>query len=232
VRGTILLVDDEEALRMALSDRLRQIGYVVDFATDGENAFSKATSLPFDLIILDIILPDRNGFDVCRDLRLAGVGSPILVLTARNAIGDKIVGLKLGADDYMTKPFDMHELMARIEALMRRAPVWRALGARQVGSIWVDARATEVTRNGVPVHLGAREFQLLCYFVEHPGITLSREKLLHDVWGYDADMFTRTVDVHVAGLRRKLEKDPKNPELFLTVPGIGYRFKNPDVNTR
>ena len=221
----ILLVEDEQALRMTLSDRLQSEGYVVDFSPDGEQGFENATSLPFDLIILDIMLPRRSGLDVCRDIRLAGLATPILLLTARGQIVDKVAGLKLGADDYVTKPFDTLELIARIEALLRRAPTRTGQGILQFGSIRVDIRGTQVTREGRPVYLSAREFQLLRYFTEHNGITLSRDEILREVWGYEVGTFTRTVDVHVAGLRQKLEKAPKKPELILTVPGIGYKFQ-------
>lgn len=221
----ILLVEDEQALRMTLSDRLQSEGYVVDFSPDGEQGFEKATSLPFDLIILDIMLPRRSGLDVCRDIRLAGLATPILLLTARGQIVDKVAGLKLGADDYVTKPFDTLELMARIEALLRRAPTRIGQGILHFGSIRMDIRGTQVTREGKPVYLSAREFQLLRYFVEHNGITLSRDEILREVWGYEVGTFTRTVDVHVAGLRQKLEKAPKKPELIITVPGIGYKFQ-------
>jgi len=219
----ILLVEDEQALRMTLSDRLQSEGYVVDFSPDGEQGFEKATSLPFDLIILDIMLPRRSGLDVCRDIRLAGLATPILLLTARGQIVDKVAGLKLGADDYVTKPFDTLELMARIEALLRRAPTRTGQGILHFGSIRVDIRGTQVTREGQPVYLSAREFQLLRYFTEHNGITLSRDEILREVWGYEVGTFTRTVDVHVAGLRQKLEKAPKKPEMILTVSGIGYK---------
>ena len=221
----ILLVEDEQALRMTLSDRLQSEGYVVDFSPDGEQGFEKATSLPFDLIILDIMLPRRSGLDVCRDIRRAGLATPILLLTARGQIVDKVAGLKLGADDYVTKPFDTLELMARIEALLRRAPTRIGQGILHFGSIRVDIRGTQVTREGKPVYLSAREFQLLRYFAEHNGITLSRDEILREVWGYEVGTFTRTVDVHVAGLRQKLEKAPKKPELIITVPGIGYKFQ-------
>jgi len=222
---SILLVEDEEALRMTLSDRLRSEGYVVDFAADGEEGLNKATGLPFDLIILDVMLPHRSGFDVCRDIRTAGLATPILVLTARDQTMDKVLGLKLGADDYVTKPFDTLELMARIEALLRRVPGRTSQTVYQLGSIRMDVLGTEVTRDGKPVSLSAREFQLLRHFMEHPGVTLSRAELLHEVWGYEDGTFTRTVDVHIASLRQKLEKDPKRPELILTVPGMGYKFK-------
>jgi two-component system alkaline phosphatase synthesis response regulator PhoP len=221
----ILLIEDEQALRMTLSDRLQSEGYAVDFSPDGEQGFEKATTLPFDLIILDIMLPRRSGLDVCRDIRLAGLGTPILLLTARGQTVDKVVGFKLGADDYVTKPFDTLELMARIEALLRRAPTRTGQGILQFGSVRVDIRGTQVTREGSPVYLSAREFQLLRYFVERKGITLSRDEILREVWGYEAGTFTRTVDVHVASLRQKLEKTPKKPEIILTVPGIGYKFQ-------
>jgi two-component system alkaline phosphatase synthesis response regulator PhoP len=221
----ILLVEDEEALRMTLSDRLRSEGYLVDFAADGEEGLNKATGLPFDLIILDVMLPHRSGFDICRDIRTAGLATPILVLTARDQTMDKVLGLKLGADDYVTKPFDTLELMARIEALLRRVPGRSSQTVYQLGPIRMDVLGTDVTRDGKPVLLSAREFQLLRHFMEHPGVTLSRAELLHEVWGYEDGTFTRTVDVHIASLRQKLEKDPKRPELILTIPGMGYKFK-------
>jgi two-component system, OmpR family, alkaline phosphatase synthesis response regulator PhoP len=226
--GNILLVEDEEALRMTVGDRLRNEGYVVECAVNGDEAFEKATLLPFDLILLDIMLPGRNGFDVCRDIRKAGLITPILILTARGQTADKVTGLKIGADDYVTKPFEMPELMARVEALLRRAPSRPETHAApfEFGSIRVDLRATEVTRNGKVVNLSAREFQLLRYFIEHPGETLSREELLKEVWGYSANVFTRTVDAHVASLRQKLENDPKQPGFILTVQGFGYKFKS------
>jgi two-component system alkaline phosphatase synthesis response regulator PhoP len=221
----ILLVEDEEALRVTLGDRLRSEGYSIDFAADGDEGFDKATRLPFDLFILDIMLPIRNGFDLCRDIRQAGLATPILLLTARGQTAEKVVGLKLGADDYVTKPFDTLELMARVEALLRRAPTRTGQGILNFGSIRMDIRGTQVTRDGNPVYLSAREFQLLRYFAEHPGATLSRSELLREVWGYEEGTFTRTVDVHVASLRQKLEKDPKKPQIIVTLPGAGYRFE-------
>ena len=226
--ANILLVEDEAGLRMTLGDRLATEGYAVDYASNGDEAFEKATHLPFDLILLDVMLPRRSGFDVCRDIRQAGLITPILMLTARGQTVDKVLGLKIGADDYLTKPFEMMELMARIEALLRRSPAKPAShqGVVQVGNLTVDLRGTSVSRNGKPVRLSAREFQLLRYFIEHRGATLSRDQVLKDVWGYSADTFTRTVDVHVASLRQKLEKDPKQPELILTVQGLGYKFSS------
>jgi two-component system alkaline phosphatase synthesis response regulator PhoP len=227
MRGNVLFVEDEEALRMTVGDRLRKEGYAVESAADGEEGFVKATQLPFDLIILDVMLPKKSGFDVCREIREAGLITPILMLTARGQTSDKVNGLKIGADDYVTKPFNMQELMARVEALLRRAPIRPAAQAAvsEFGSIHVDLMGTEATRDGKTVNLSAREFQLLRYFIEHRGATLSRDELLKQVWGYSADMYTRTVDVHVASLRQKLEDDPKQPQFILTVQGLGYKFK-------
>jgi two-component system alkaline phosphatase synthesis response regulator PhoP len=221
----ILLVEDEEALRMTLRDRLQSEGYVVDLADDGEQGYEKATRLPFDLIILDIMLPRCNGLDVCRGIRLAGLATPILLLTARGQTVDKVVGLKLGADDYVTKPFDTMELMARIEVLLRRSVPRSGIGVHKFGPIRVDFRGTQVTRDGAEVYLTAREFQLLRYLIERAGTTLSRTEILREVWGYEGGTFSRTVDVHVASLRQKLEDMPKKPKWIVTVPGLGYRFQ-------
>jgi two-component system alkaline phosphatase synthesis response regulator PhoP len=224
----ILLVEDEEALRMTLSDRLLSEGYKVDCAEDGEEGLQYAMHGTHDLIILDIMLPRKNGFDVCRDVRQAGLAMPILMLTARGQTVDKVVGLKLGADDYLTKPFEMMELLARVEALLRRGrkPASGLSAICQVGSLRIDLRGTEVTRNGSVINLSAREFQLLRYLVEHRGATLSRDEILREVWGYSAETFTRTVDVHIASLRQKLEDNPKQPQMILTVSGLGYKFSS------
>jgi len=229
MRGNVLFVEDEQGLQMTVGDRLRNEGYAVDCAGNGDEGFEKATQLPFDLIILDVMLPKRDGFDVCKGIRDAGLITPILMLTARGQTSDKVSGLKIGADDYVTKPFNMLELMARVEALMRRAPIRPAAQTHtsviDFGAIHVDLVGTEATRDGKPVNLSAREFQLLRYLIEHRGATLSREELLKQVWGYSADMYTRTVDVHIASLRQKLEDDPKQSKFILTVQGFGYKFK-------
>jgi two-component system alkaline phosphatase synthesis response regulator PhoP len=221
---SILVIEDEKALRTTLSDRLCAEGYVVETASDGNEGFDKASNQPFDLIILDIMLPRRNGLDVCRDLRTAGMATPILILTVRNETIDKVVGLKLGADDYVTKPFEASELLARVEVLLRRVPIHVGQGVHQFGSIRVDIKQVQVTRDGKPVYLTAREFQLLRYLIERPGSTVPRHELLRSVWGYSADIFTRTVDAHMFSLRKKLEPNPTQPELFLTVAGVGYKF--------
>jgi two-component system, OmpR family, alkaline phosphatase synthesis response regulator PhoP len=225
----ILVVEDEPALRIALSDRLKSEDYEVETAADGEEGFEKAMSGDFDLLLLDVMLPKKKGFDVCRDLRNAGLTMPIILLTARGETVDKVLGLKLGADDYVTKPFEMSELLARIEARLR-VPRARTVGADgdivEFGTIRIDFRGTTVSKNGETVPLSAREFQLLSYLVRHPGTTLSRETLLKEVWGYNSDSFTRTVDVHIANLRQKLEDNPKQPVRLITVLGLGYKFQS------
>lgn len=229
--ANILLVEDEQELRTTLGVRLRGEGYVVDTAADGAEGFEKATTIPFDLIILDVMLPHRNGFDVCRDIRQAGLATPIMLLTVRSEIVDKVIGLKLGADDYVTKPFATAELVARIEVLLRRVPIRTGHSVHQFGSICVDIRRTEVTRDGKPVPLTAREFQLLRYLVERAGSTIPRSELLRSVWGYDAATLTRTVDFHVASLRQKLETNSRHPELIITVTGVGYKFVGSNDNS-
>jgi two-component system alkaline phosphatase synthesis response regulator PhoP len=221
---SILLIEDEQALQSTLSVRLRSEGYVVDTAGDGVEGFEKAMGLPFDLIILDVMLPNRSGLDVCRDIRQAGLATPILMLSARHQTTDKVIGLKLGADDYVSKPFKAAELIARVEALLRRVPIRSGQGVFQFGSIRVDIRRAELTRDDKPVYLSAREFQLLRYFIERAGTTIPRVELLRVVWGYEANTLTRTVDMHVASLREKLETNPRHPELIVTVPGVGYKF--------
>jgi len=226
VAPRVLLVEDEAGLRMTLSDRLVSEGYVVDSAPDGETGLAKASSGGYDLVVLDVMLPRMNGFDVCREVRQRGVTTPILMLTARGQVVDRVVGLKLGADDYLVKPFETIELMARLEALLRRRPSSPRPGGDtyRFGDVVVDFRRMEVTRGGQLVDLSAREFKLLRHFIEHRGATLSRDALLAEVWGYDEMPLTRTVDVHVAGLRQKIEANPKSPEFVLTVHGLGYKF--------
>ncbi len=223
----VLLVEDEPGLVLALTDLLTDEGYDITTAADGPSGFDLASTGKFDVIVLDVMLPGKNGFDVCRDLRMQKTPTPILMLTARGQVADKVVGLKLGADDYLTKPFEPTELLARLEALLRRcqSPAPRKLPeAFSFGANHVDFRSTEVLRNGLPVEVSAREFELLRFFVSQRGATVSRKELLVEVWGYDAGTLTRTVDVHVGMLRQKLEDDPKNPRHFLTVRGLGYKF--------
>jgi two-component system, OmpR family, alkaline phosphatase synthesis response regulator PhoP len=221
----LLLVEDEPGLVMTLTDRLLAEGYEVDSVGEAAAALDRATGGGYDAILLDVMLPGGNGFDVCRSLRQRGIQTPILMLTARGQVVDRVVGLKLGADDYLVKPFEMAELLARIEALLRRAPAPAASpDGYRFGDVAIDFRRAEVTKAGRPIDLSAREFKLLRYFVEHRGAALSRDELLNEVWGYNSMPSTRTVDVHVAWLRQKLETNPRHPEYLLTVHGLGYKF--------
>jgi two-component system alkaline phosphatase synthesis response regulator PhoP len=220
----ILLIEDEPGLVLTLTDRLTGEGYAVDRAADGESGLERAAGEPFDLVLLDLMLPRMSGFDVCRELRRRGVETPVIMLTARGQVLDKVVGLKLGADDYITKPFEMAELLARIEAKLRRVPAPHPAGKYAFGDIRVDFRKAEAMKDGAALELSAREFQLLRYFVEHRGATLTREELLNEVWGYHSMPSTRTVDVHVAWLRQKIEPNPRHPQFILTVHGMGYKF--------
>jgi two-component system alkaline phosphatase synthesis response regulator PhoP len=220
----ILLIEDDAGIALTVSDRLRSEHYEVEVVHDGEAGLSRAGSQLFDLILLDWMLPTRSGIDICRDLRHMKVDTPILMLTARGQTKDKVTGLKLGADDYLTKPFEMPELLARVEALLRRSNARDVStpGIWHSGAISVDRRRSRVTRNGKLVDLAPREYKLLCYFLDHADRTISREELLKEVWSYSFIPSTRTVDVHVGWLRQKLEEDPKQPKLILTVQGQGY----------
>jgi len=221
----ILLVEDDRGLRLTLTHRLASEGYEVQTSADGEDGLRRASSGAYDLILLDVMLPGKSGFEVCRELRRSGSETPILMLTARGQLDDKVTGLRLGADDYLTKPFEMAELLARIDARLRRARSRVPLEEEhRFGDVVVDVRGTEVLRDGRQVELSAKEFKLLHYFLEHRGETLSREELLGRVWGYDSTPTTRTVDMHVAWLRRKLEPNPAEPQFILTIRGLGYKF--------
>lgn len=226
MKKKILLIEDEPGLAATLQDRLQCEGYSVEAAQDGEAGLERATRDYFDLIILDIMLPGTSGLEVCRELRQQLITAPILMLSGRSQTIDKVLGLKIGADDYVTKPFDMLELLARIEAHLRRAQSGsgRPGAIYQFGPIRVDFRRAEVFRHGAPVALSAREFQLIKYFIEHRGATLSRKELLKEVWGYGGVASTRTVDVHVSTLRRKLETNPSHPQFIQTIMGLGYKF--------
>ncbi len=224
----ILLVEDEPGLQLTLSDRLRREGYVVDTAGDGQTGLDRAATGQFDLVLLDVMLPRKNGFDVLRDLRQQGVETPVIMLTARGQVVDTVVGLKLGADDYLAKPFEMMELLARIEARLRRRTSPAANPppdeGYRFGDVRVDFRSAEVFRGDERIELSAREYQLLRYLIAHPNQVVSRDQLLNEVWGYNAMPSTRTVDVHVAWLRQKIEPNPRHPQHLLTVHGLGYRF--------
>jgi two-component system alkaline phosphatase synthesis response regulator PhoP len=226
VKTRVLIVEDEPLLVMTLGDRLRAEGYEVEAAGNGEHGLARARTGAFDLVLLDVALPLRNGFDVLRDLRQQRVDTPVVMLTARGQVVDRVLGLKLGADDYLPKPFDAMELLARIEAVLRRrkSAASTPSGTAVFGEVRVDFRRAEVLREGRPVELSSLEFKLLRYFVEHRGELLSRRELLEQVWGYPAVLQTRTVDVHVASLRQKLEAHPAKPVHIVTVHRMGYRF--------
>ena len=225
VAPRVLFVEDEDGLVLTLSDRLEAEGYVVEAFGDAESALARAGEAAFDLGVLDVMLPGMDGFALCRELRQRGQTFPVLMLTARAEVVDKVVGFKLGADDYLTKPFEMLELLARLEALLRRRASGPAASDVFVfGDVRADFRRAVVTKGGSPVALSSLEMRLLRYLVEHRGEVLSRDRLLDEVWGYDATPVSRTVDVHVASLRAKVETNPSHPEHIVTVHRLGYRF--------
>lgn len=222
----ILLVEDEPGLSMTISDLLASEGFDVSTAMDGLSGLSKASQGDFDVIVLDVMLPGKNGFDVCRDLRKSGCDSAILMLTAKTQVVDRVVGLKLGADDYLTKPFDPAEFLARVEALLRRTTKKKRISVERFtfGNIEADFQTGLIRKNGEIVTLAAKELQLLRYLIDRRGTVVPREELLQNVWEYQSDVSSRTIDVHVAWLRQKLEDNPGNPVHLHTVRGVGYRF--------
>lgn len=228
MKNKVLIIEDEAGLLLTISDRLKAEGYEVDTADNGVSGLEKALSSSCSLIILDIMLPGKNGFDVCRDLRIKNINTPILMLTARGEVTDKVVGLKLGADDYLTKPFEMIELLARIEALLRRERGVSVSGDSiteiSFSNIKADFRSAEVYRDGQKVEMSAQEFKLLSYLIKNRGAAVSRVELLNQVWEYNSMPSTRTVDVHIAWLRQKLEANPKHPKFIVTVHKLGYKF--------
>jgi len=228
MKRQVLIIEDESGLRLTLTDRLVAEGYRVESAENGTDGYRLAMDKSFDLIILDLMLPGKSGYDICRDLRAAGYYQPLLMLTARGEVTDKVGGLKMGADDYLTKPFEMIELLARIEALLRRVkPILAAHHPADYhfGEISINFQKAEVKREGTLLELSAQEFRLLQYFILHAGETLSRQQLLDKVWGYEAMPSTRTVDVHVAWLRQKIEKNPRIPVHITTIHKLGYKFR-------
>ncbi len=222
----ILLVEDEASLALTLSDLLANEGYTVQVAPDGPKGLARALAEAFDLIVLDVMLPGMSGLDVCRQLRQQGKDVAILMLTAKAQLTDRVVGLKLGADDYLTKPFEPPELLARIEALLRRVKKEKLppVVSFEFGNVQVDFERREVRKAGAPVALAAKELELLRYLVNHRGRVVPREELLEGVWEYQPGVSSRTIDVHVAWLRQKLEENPATPKHIHTVRGVGYRF--------
>jgi two-component system alkaline phosphatase synthesis response regulator PhoP len=226
MNARVLLVEDEPSVSMTLADLLSGEGYDVETAADGRSGLSRASNEQFDVLVLDVMLPGMSGFEVCRELRRMGKDLAILMLTARGQLTDRVVGLKLGADDYLTKPFEPPELLARVEALLRRV---RKEGLPSVASfqfddVVLDFERGEARRGGAPLSLAAKEFELLRYLVNRRGKVVSREELLESVWEYQPGVSSRTLDVHIAWLRQKLEENPANPKHIHTVRGVGYRF--------
>jgi DNA-binding response OmpR family regulator len=223
--GKLLIVEDDQAMAVALRDGFQYEGYQVTVARDGTSALALATEKQFDLIVLDVMLPKMSGLDVCKQLRSTGNNVPIIMLTARGQEIDKVIGLKTGADDYVTKPFSFMELLARVEAVLRRA-VTRAETSDcfAFGNITIDFRKNVATRNGDPVDFSPREFRLMKYFIDHRHEVVSRDQLLDSVWGYDSFPLTRTVDTHIAKLRQKIEDNPGDPHWIITVHRVGYKF--------
>jgi DNA-binding response OmpR family regulator len=221
----ILIVEDEPKMVAGLRDNFEYEGYEVLTAHDGIEGLDRALATSPDLIVLDVMMPKMSGLDVCRQLKMKRPSIPIIMLTARGQEVDKVVGLELGADDYVTKPFSIRELLARVKAVLRRS---HALPQDQdrhsFGEVEVDMHACRVTKDGMQVEFTTKEYELLKYFLCHPGQSLSRERLLGEVWGYEVHTNTRTVDAHLVRLRQKLEPNPEQPRFFLTVHGTGYKF--------
>ena len=223
--GRVLIVEDDQAMAVALRDGFEYEGYSVQVARDGAVGLKMASEKELDLIILDVMLPRMSGFDVCKQLRSEGRDTPIIMLTARGQEIDKVVGLKIGADDYVTKPFSFMELIARVEALMRRAHRQvESLDEYRFGEVVVNFKKFEVMRDGSPLEVSAREFNILKYFIEHRGEVITRDQLLDSVWGYGSFPLTRTVDMHIAKLRQKIEETPHDPRHIVTVHRVGYKF--------
>ncbi|MBN2029570.1 response regulator transcription factor [bacterium] len=221
----ILIIEDEESILMPLEDDLKLEGYAVSSARDGNEGFSMAKESRHDLIILDLMLPGMNGFDVCRKLRECGITTPILILSAKSQVVDKVLGLELGADDYVTKPFSPRELQARIKAILRRIKqIQQGIDGIRFGKVEVDFIKYETKREGKPVYLTSLEYALLHYLVRHKDQVASRDSILNEVWGEDVYVFPRTVDTHIAHLRKKIEDNPAEPKHVLNIRGAGYKF--------
>ena len=226
----VLLIEDEAGIRITVEDRLRAEGHQVETAEDGLHGYERAREGGIDAIVLDLMLPKKPGIEVCEDLRKEGITTPVLMLTAKGQLTDRVKGLRTGADDYVVKPFEMLELVARVEALLRRDLMSSGAGSAQTyrfGDTVVDVKQSAAFRNGTRLKISAKEYQLLLYFVQHPRQTLTRDVLLREVWQYRSGLSTRTVDVHVGWLRQKVEEDPKSPRWIVTRHGLGYIF-DPD----
>ncbi len=221
----ILIIEDEAEMALGLKDNFEFEGHEVLIATDGVQGLEMARDPQLTLIILDIMLPKKSGFDVCKEIRAEGIKTPIIILSARGQEIDKVLGLELGADDYLTKPFSIRELLARVNAVLRRMPSVQSLKRATIGKLDVDfdklqARSTD----GIPVDLSHKEFELLHYLLLHKGEAISRDTLLDEVWGYENYPTSRTVDNFIVRLRKKIETDPRKPRHIITVHGIGYKL--------
>lgn len=231
---TILVIEDDRDIARLVELHLRDMGCEVRLAHDGRAGLEQALTKPYDLVILDLMLPGIDGLELCRQLRAGPAYIPILMLTAKSSELDRVLGLEVGADDYLTKPFSIRELVARVKALFRRAQAMGAAGRDQdqktirAGDIVIDVEKRKVTIQGTPAELTAREFDLLLQFAQHPGRVYTRSQLLDQVWGYGHDGYEHTVNSHINRLRAKIEKDPAHPRYLLTVWGIGYKFADPD----
>ena len=222
---TILIIEDDPAIQQGLHEALAEEHFSILSSTDGEKGFQMAKRETVALIILDLMLPNKNGKEICNDLRAAGVQTPILMLTSKKQEMDKVLGLEIGADDYMTKPFSLRELIARVKALLRRqSTIQSTISERHFGNVNVDFGKQEALKGKKKLKLSAKEFQLLKYFVEREGKVISRDMLLDDVWGYDVTPTTRTVDNYILSLRKKIETVPSKPKHLLTVHTAGYKF--------
>jgi len=221
----ILIIEDEPNMVLGLKDSCEYEGYEVSVARDGKEGLQKALTEKLDIILLDVMLPLMSGIDVCRTLRTRGIETPILMLTARSQEIDKVVGLEVGADDYVTKPFSIKELLARIRAHLRRAAKQVVeLESFMFGDVELNFKKHTARKLGQALDLSAREFEILRYLIRHRGEIVTRDQLLDEVWGYDSTPVTRTVDNHIARLRQKIEQDPSAPQHIITVHRIGYRF--------
>jgi len=221
---TILIVDDEPEMVRGLTDNLRFEGYHTLSATNGKDGLTQALREGPDLILLDVMMPEMSGWDVLRTLRQKGIDVPVIMLTARGEEVDRVLGLELGADDYVTKPFSLRELLARVRAVLRRPGPRQKVKEVAFGDVRLHLRARQAFKAGGEVRLTRKEFDLLRYLVEHRGEVLTRERLLDEVWGYERFPTTRTVDTHILRLRQKFEQDPEHPRYILTVHGQGYKF--------
>jgi DNA-binding response OmpR family regulator len=221
----ILIVEDEPNMRLGLKDNLEFEGYEVDLAEDGEAGLQKILDLNFDLILLDVMMPKLSGFDVCKTIRKKGITTPVILLTAKDQEIDKVLGLELGADDYVTKPFSLRELLARIKAVLRRGENLNVEESKvKIGKLDVNFQNYTASENEKAVQMSHKEFEILSYLWKHRNKTVSRDDLLEKIWGYEESPTTRTVDNFILKLRQKIERDPNHPQIIITVHGIGYKL--------